>query len=104
MRVADIGSHRLVREAGLRVRSRKRWRLVSNSLHALPIAPDHLDRQFDLGSRQPALGLGHDLRADGLRLVASHHRARSQLMRRRRLDNDQFMSNVIGKFKPLKRS
>lgn len=37
---------RLMREAGLRVRSRKRWRLVSNSRHALPIAPNHLDRQF----------------------------------------------------------
>ncbi|MDU9407977.1 IS3 family transposase [Pseudomonas sp. zfem001] len=37
---------RLMREAGLRVRSRKRWRLVSSSRHALPIAPNHLDRQF----------------------------------------------------------
>ena len=35
-----------MREAGLRVRSRKRWRLVSSSRHALPIAPNHLDRQF----------------------------------------------------------
>ena len=37
---------RLMREAGLCVRSRKRWRLVSNSRHDLPIAPNHLDRQF----------------------------------------------------------
>ena len=37
---------RLMREAGLRVRSRKRWRLVSSSRHALPIAPNHLDRPF----------------------------------------------------------
>lgn len=37
---------RLMREAGLRVHSRKRWRLVSSSRHALPIAPNHLDRQF----------------------------------------------------------
>lgn len=37
---------RLMREAGLQVRSRKRWRLVSSSRHALPIAPNHLDRQF----------------------------------------------------------
>lgn len=37
---------RLMREAGLRVRSRKRWRLVSSSRHDLPIAPNHLDRQF----------------------------------------------------------
>ncbi|WP_225607814.1 MULTISPECIES: hypothetical protein [unclassified Pseudomonas] len=52
---------RLMRKAGLRVRSRKRWRLVSSSRHALPIAPDQLDRQFvsdranRLGSRQPIL-------------------------------------------------
>ncbi|HFO1272856.1 hypothetical protein [Pseudomonas aeruginosa] len=37
---------RLMREAGLRVRPRKRWRLVSSSRHAQPIAPNHLDRQF----------------------------------------------------------
>lgn len=37
---------RLMREAGLRVRSRKRWRLVSSTRHALPVAPNHLDRQF----------------------------------------------------------
>lgn len=37
---------RLMREAGLRDRSRKRWRLVSSSRHALTIAPNHLDRQF----------------------------------------------------------
>ncbi|WP_409201838.1 IS3 family transposase [Pseudomonas aeruginosa] len=37
---------RLMREAGLQVRSRKLWRLVSSSRHALPIAPNHLDRQF----------------------------------------------------------
>ncbi len=45
----ECGRHRvarLMREAGLRVRSRKRWRLVSSSRHALPIAPNHLDRQF----------------------------------------------------------
>ncbi|HBP0834746.1 IS3 family transposase [Pseudomonas aeruginosa] len=35
---------RLMREAGLRVRSRKRWRLVSSSRHALPITPNYLDR------------------------------------------------------------
>lgn len=31
---------RLIREAGLRVRSHKRWRLVSSSRHALLIAPE----------------------------------------------------------------
>ncbi|MER0042603.1 DDE-type integrase/transposase/recombinase [Pseudomonas sp. MGal98] len=35
-----------MREARLCIRSGKRWRLVSNSRHALPIAPNHLDRQF----------------------------------------------------------
>ncbi|MBD9656463.1 DDE-type integrase/transposase/recombinase [Pseudomonas sp. PDM12] len=35
-----------MREARLRIRSGKRWRLVSSSRHALPIAPNHLDRQF----------------------------------------------------------
>ncbi|WP_312289540.1 DDE-type integrase/transposase/recombinase [Stutzerimonas nitrititolerans] len=47
--VHACGRHRvarLMREAGLRVRSRKRWRLVSITRHALPIAPNHLDRQF----------------------------------------------------------
>lgn len=38
-----------------------------------------------LGSRQPALGLGHDLRADGPRLVVSGRGARSLFTRRRRL-------------------
>ena len=45
----ECGRHRvarLMREAGLRVRSPKRWRLVSSSRHDLPIAPNHLDRQF----------------------------------------------------------
>ncbi|EMC2594285.1 DDE-type integrase/transposase/recombinase [Pseudomonas aeruginosa] len=40
------GGARLMRKAGLYVRSRKRWRLVSSSLHTLPIAPNQLDRQF----------------------------------------------------------
>lgn len=33
-------------DTGLRVRSRKRWRLVSCSRHALPVALNHVDRQF----------------------------------------------------------
>lgn len=37
---------RLMRETGLRVRSRKRWRLLSSSRHAQPISPNHPDRQF----------------------------------------------------------
>lgn len=39
----------LMREAGLRFRSRKRWRLVSSNRHDLPIAPNHLARQFASG-------------------------------------------------------
>lgn len=46
MHVVDTELHRLMREAGLRVRSRKRWWPVSSSRHALPIAPNHSDRQF----------------------------------------------------------
>lgn len=45
----ECGRHRvarLMREAGLSVRSRKRWRLASSGRHDLPIAPNHLDRQF----------------------------------------------------------
>ncbi|AXK40189.1 IS3 family transposase [Crenobacter cavernae] len=37
---------RLMREGGLRVRSRKRWRPVSDSKHVLPVAPNRLERQF----------------------------------------------------------
>lgn len=45
----ECGRHwgaRLMREAGLSVRSRKRWRLASSSRHDLPIAPNHPDRRF----------------------------------------------------------
>lgn len=37
---------RVMREAGLRVHSRMRWRLVFSSSHDLPIAPNRLDCQF----------------------------------------------------------
>ncbi|WP_156970839.1 IS3 family transposase [Andreprevotia chitinilytica] len=44
------GRHRiaqLMRQAGLRVRTRKRWRPVAASKHILPVAPNRLERQFD---------------------------------------------------------
>lgn len=44
-----------MREAGLNARSYKSWWLVSGSRQALPIAPNHLDRQF---ASDRALGLG----------------------------------------------
>ncbi|MCF7203016.1 IS3 family transposase [Pseudomonas oligotrophica] len=87
---------RLMREAGLRARSRKRWRLVSSSHHVSADCPEPPGSPVRLGSRQSALGLEHDLRADGLRLAASavvldlyslavvgwamHHRMRQALM------------------------
>lgn len=37
---------RLMREGGLYVRSRRRWRPMANSRHSLPASPNHLDRQF----------------------------------------------------------
>ncbi|BCL74605.1 transposase [Jeongeupia sp. HS-3] len=38
---------RLMRQGGLKVRSRKRWRPVPVSQHLLPVAPNRLERQFD---------------------------------------------------------
>lgn len=75
---------RLMREAGLRVRSRKRWRLVSSSRHDLPIAPNHLDRQFvsDRANRHWVSDMTY---ADCARLAVSGRCARSLFTRRRRL-------------------
>jgi putative transposase len=45
----NCGRHRiarLMRESGLQVRSRKRWRPVPGSKHVLPVAPNRLERQF----------------------------------------------------------
>ncbi|WP_227106138.1 IS3 family transposase [Chromobacterium rhizoryzae] len=45
----NCGRHRiarLMRESGLQVRSRKRWRPVLGSKHVLPVAPNRLERQF----------------------------------------------------------
>ncbi|GEM_PF-719669 len=76
---------RLMREAGLRVRSRKRWRLVSSSRHALPIAPNHLDRQFasDRANRHWVSDMTYVRTAP--RLTESGRRVRSLFTRRRRL-------------------
>lgn len=49
-RGAPCGKHRaarLMREAGLKGRQRKRFRRTTNSNHAHPIAPNVLDRKFD---------------------------------------------------------
>jgi putative transposase len=43
---ARIG--RLMREQGLRCKTRRRFRATTNSKHHLPIAPNHLNRQFKI--------------------------------------------------------
>lgn len=72
-----------MREAGLRVRSRKRWQLVSSSRDALPIAPNHLDRQF--ASDRANQPFGHERP----RLAVSGRRTRSLFTRCRRLGMHQ---------------
>jgi len=37
---------RLMRENGIRARHKRRWRATTNSRHALPIAPNRLERNF----------------------------------------------------------
>ncbi|MCX7902828.1 MAG: IS3 family transposase, partial [Burkholderiaceae bacterium] len=43
---ARIG--RLMRLEGLRCKTRRRFRATTNSNHTLPVAPNHLDRQFQV--------------------------------------------------------
>ena len=43
---ARIG--RLMRQAGLRCKTRRRFRATTNSNHTLPVAPNRLDRQFQV--------------------------------------------------------
>ena len=38
----------LMRQQGLRCKTRRRFRATTNSIHSLPVAPNHLDRQFQL--------------------------------------------------------
>ncbi len=68
---------RLMREAGLRVRSRKTLAAGFQQSSCSADCPESPGSSVRLGSRQPALGLGHDLRADGPRLAVSGSRARS---------------------------
>lgn len=39
---------RLMREQGLRCQTRRKFRATTNSYHSLPVAPNHLDRQFQV--------------------------------------------------------
>jgi transposase InsO family protein len=43
---ARIG--RLMRQEGLRCKTRRRFRATTNSKHSLPVAPNHLARQFQV--------------------------------------------------------
>lgn len=40
---------RLMREAGLACKTQRKFKVTTNSQHDLPIAPNHLDRQFNVG-------------------------------------------------------
>ncbi|WP_371915593.1 DDE-type integrase/transposase/recombinase [Pseudomonas sp. PA1(2017)] len=61
-----------MREANLRDRSCKRWRLVSGSRHDLPIAPNHPDRQFasDRANRHWVSDMTYVRTAQGLLYLA----------------------------------
>ncbi|MEY3121791.1 MAG: hypothetical protein RI993_616 [Pseudomonadota bacterium] len=39
---------RLMKEAGLACKTKRRFKTTTNSKHELPIAPDYLDRQFSI--------------------------------------------------------
>jgi transposase InsO family protein len=49
---ARIG--RLMRQHGLRCKTRRRFRATTNSNHSLPVAPNHLDRQFQVAEPERA--------------------------------------------------
>jgi putative transposase len=44
---------RLMRLDGLRSKKRRRFRVTTNSDHALPTAPNLLEREFDVGTHEP---------------------------------------------------
>jgi len=48
LRVGRRRIGRLMRTRGLQVRCRRRFRRTTDSRHSLPIAPNHLDRKFDV--------------------------------------------------------
>lgn len=78
---------RLMREAGLRVHSRKRRPAAFQKSSRSADCPAPPGAPVRLGSRQSAPGLGHDVRADRPRLAVSGNRARSLFTRRRRLSD-----------------
>ena len=47
-RVSRARIGRLMRQAGLRGKTRRRFRATTNSNHTLPVAPNRLDRQFQV--------------------------------------------------------
>ena len=47
-RVSRARIGRLMRQAGLRCKTRRRFRATTNSNHTLPVAPNRLDRQFQV--------------------------------------------------------
>jgi putative transposase len=48
-RVSRARISRLMRERHLRCKTRRAFRATPNSRHPLPVAPNHLDRQFEVG-------------------------------------------------------
>jgi putative transposase len=50
MRISRKRVERVMRDAGLRGKIRRRWRNTTNSKHALPLAPNTLNRQFSAES------------------------------------------------------
>lgn len=49
-RVSRARIGRLMRQEGLRCKTRRRFRATTNSNHSLPVAPNHLDRQFQVAA------------------------------------------------------
>ena len=47
-RVSRARIGRLMRQQGLRCKTRRRFRATTNSNHPLPVAPNRLDRQFQV--------------------------------------------------------
>ena len=53
--VGGYKARTLMRQAGIAVRKKKRFKLTTDSRHGYPIAPNLLDRQFEV--RQPVLSI-----------------------------------------------
>src|SRR6185436_4330983 len=54
VRVGRKRVERLLREAGLKAKQKRRFRRTTDSKHALPIAPNVLARHFDVGAPNEA--------------------------------------------------